>query len=213
MLCSNCKAEVRPVVALDLDGTLGDYHSHLMRFAEAWLGYRLPRRWDEFDGSVRLAEFMELDDKTYREIKLAFRMGGNKRTMPVFPGASRLSSELHRLGVEVWITTSRPYLRLDNIDPDTREWLRRNAICYDRLTYEDDKYSTLIEQVGADRVVCVLDDLPKQLQRAGELGLNPLMRATAYNRAHHKQFDHVPDLEYARLAIIQDLADWREHHG
>ena len=38
MKCSSCSAPVAPVVAIDIDGTLGDYHQHFIEFAEQWLG-------------------------------------------------------------------------------------------------------------------------------------------------------------------------------
>jgi hypothetical protein len=49
-------------------------------------------------------------------------------------------------------------MRLDNVDPDTREWLRRHKIPYDHLLYDEKKYRTLSAIVDADRVVAVLDD-------------------------------------------------------
>ena len=37
MLCTSCSAVIRPVVAFDLDGSLGDYHNHFLNFAEGYL--------------------------------------------------------------------------------------------------------------------------------------------------------------------------------
>ena len=85
------------------------------------------------------------------------------------------------MGAEVWITTTRPYLRLDNVDPDTRHFLRRNRIQYDGLLYGEDKYKRLAKIVGADRIIMVLDDLPEMIEQARSIGLPTLMKAQPYN--------------------------------
>lgn len=157
---------VKPVVALDIDGTLGDYHGHFLRFAEGWIGRPMPDPQQNTDG-VPLYKWMGVSKSTYRECKLAYRQGGLKRNMPVYEGASELTRYMRRKGAEVWICTTRPYLRLDNIDPDTRHWLRRNGIQYDGVIFGEHKYRQLRDLVGAARVALVVDDLPEMLLQAG----------------------------------------------
>jgi hypothetical protein len=181
--CSTCYGDVKPVVALDIDGTLGDYHGSLLDFAERWLGLTGTGWSLTYDGSMRLAEFMGLDDHTYRQIKLAYRQGGGKRMMPVYGGAAMLTHFLRDTGAEVWMTTTRPYNRFDSTDPDTRFWLDHNGFQWDHLLYDDDKYMRLIEAVDPERVVGILDDDPKQYDRAVELGLPVTLRKTRYNAA------------------------------
>lgn len=176
----------RPIVSVDIDGTLADYHGHFLRFAEGYFGRSLPDP-SEMNPGLPLWTFMGIDRKDYRDCKLAYRQGGLKRSMPCLDGASET---LHRirdeLGAEVWICTTRPYLRLDNIDPDTREWLRRNNIPYDALLFDpsdgDDKYEEL-ERQARGRVACVVEDLPEQVLQADFLGLRPIfLRDQPYNR-------------------------------
>jgi hypothetical protein len=167
MRCSSCSAVVRPLVAIDIDGTLGDYHGHFQEFAEDYLGRDFAG--DEYNGDVSHREYWEslaVPARTFRDMKLAYRQGAQKRLMPQFHGARELVEEIHKTGAEVWITTTRPYLRLDGVDPDTREWLLRNGIEYDGLLYDEDKYRVLAEQVEPSRVVAVLDDLPEQIEAA-----------------------------------------------
>ena len=109
----------RPVVALDIDGTLGDYHAHFLWFAERYFGRPFPPP-TEVNPGLRLSTFMGIPHREYRDCKLAYRQGGLKRFMPAYPYASELTENIHETGADVWICTSRPYLRLDNIDPDTR---------------------------------------------------------------------------------------------
>lgn len=160
----------KPIVALDIDGTLGDYHGHFLEFAEGWLGQGVPPA-SMVNPGVPLWKHMGIDQTTYRECKLAYRQGGLKRTMPAFPGVSRLTKYLRADGLsEVWICTTRPYLRLDNIDPDTREWLRRNDIEYDGVLFDTlegkgTKYAELHRQAG-NRVAVIVEDLPEMILAA-----------------------------------------------
>lgn len=113
----------KPIVAIDIDGTLADYHGYFLNFASQYLGRAMPSP-SQINPGMRLSEFMGIDHDTYRQVKLAYRQGGLKRSMPAFPGAKELCQSVIDAGAELWICTTRPYLRLDNIDPDTREWLR-----------------------------------------------------------------------------------------
>lgn len=214
MLCTSCQQPVRPVVALDIDGTTGQYHRHFFFFAREWLGesHGSVMRWCQYDGSIRLAEWMGLDSHVYRQIKLAYRQGGMKRSMPVMSGSVELVQSLHALGAEVWFTTTRPYLRHDNIDPDTRAWLDRNGFKYEGLIYDDDKYGRLLELVGPDRVVGVLEDLVGPYKRAEELGLNPIQRLTNFNRAVRQQVS-VSSLTAAGLTLGHRINQWKEQHA
>lgn len=172
--------EGKPVVALDIDGTLADYHKHFLEFAANWFGKEMPDP-SEINPGLRLHRFMRVRLADYRQCKLAFRQGGMKRWMPAYPGASELTQKIRRAAAEVWICTTRPYLRLDNIDPDTREWLRRNKVHYDAVLFGDDKYRELKRQAGP-RVIVVADDLPEMLMRARALDLGRrVLRAQPYN--------------------------------
>jgi hypothetical protein len=174
----------RPVVSLDIDGTLADYHGWFLQFAELYLGRPMPAP-DQINPGRPLYQHMGVSRAIYREVKLAYRQGGMKRSMPCLEGAADLVRWVRRRA-EVWICTTRPFLRLDNIDPDTREWLRRNGIKYDALLFDptdtDWKYRELKRQAGA-RVCAVAEDLPEQAMRAWRLGLGPVfLRNQPYNR-------------------------------
>lgn len=170
-----------PVVAIDIDGTLGDYHGHFLRFAESWYGKPMPSA-TKINPGIPLHRFMHTSKSTYRQCKLAYRQGGLKRSMPVYPGADQLCKEIRRTGAELWICTTRPYLRLDNIDPDTRHFLRRNHIQWDAVIYGENKYRDLARQVGAERVVAVLDDLPAMVEQAAGQKIPFILRDQPYNR-------------------------------
>lgn len=216
MKCSNCSAVIRPVVAIDIDGTLGDYHSHFIRFAANWLGSPvtfLQVADSLYDGLVPFRQWFGqvfgVDETTFRTIKLAYRQGGMKRSMPIYAGARGLVEGLRSIGAEIWLTTTRPHDRFDRVDPDTREWLRRCNIECDGLLFADDKMFQLAERVEPERVCFVLDDLPYHLGRASELFPNAgtVLRSTAWNRAVGWPI-MTGDLLDARAIATAHVQDW-----
>jgi hypothetical protein len=213
MRCSDCGKEVRPVVALDIDGTLGNWHDHWFRFADGYFNTVFSRHWL---GDEPLHVHMGITLEEYRQAKLVFRQGGYKRTMPMYRYADELTAHLGKQDVEVWMTTTRPYLRLDNIDPDTRDWLARNGVWHEHLLYDDDKYQALESLVGADRIVAVLDDEPECYQRAGGLGLSPILMMRRHNEAFRAVAPEVVaahSLVDAERMIMERVRDWRHVNG
>jgi hypothetical protein len=198
----------KPVVALDIDGTLGDYHGHFLRFAEGYVGRPMPPA-KEINPGLPLYKHMHVSRATYRACKLAFRQGGLKRSMPAYDYAAELTSGLRSSGVEVWICTTRPYLRLDNIDPDTREWLRRSRIQYDAVIFGDNKYRELVRQVGIDRVVAIADDLPEQVIKAYDAKLCPIfLMDQPYNKGWEDNGIQWYPKEVERIYGLEDLASY-----
>jgi hypothetical protein len=170
-----------PVIALDIDGTCGDYHAHFTWFIEQWTGRPMPDP-AQYTGGVPFHKHLGVSRATYNDAKLAYRQGGIKRWMPVYDGIGDFTRYVRGQGVAVWICTTRPYLRLDNIDPDTRHWLTKRAhIQYDAVLYGEHKYRDLVRAVGADRVVVAYDDLPAMIEQAESLGIHTWMRAQPYN--------------------------------
>jgi hypothetical protein len=171
MKCSDCSKIINPIVAIDIDGTLGDYHKHFIAFAEAYLNMRMATKQYTGEGSFK-EWFMDTygcDETIWQTIKLAYRQGAQKRSMPSYPDAQWIVNNLRWDNVEIWLTTTRPYLRLDGVDPDTRFWLEREGIEFDGLLYDEDKYNVLADRVDPERVVAVLDDLPEMYDTAQQL--------------------------------------------
>lgn len=209
MKCSDCGGEVNPVVATDCDGTLADYYNGVSDFAAVYFDRVMPPI-EGWDGSGEMEEHMGLTKVEYREMKLAFRQGGSKRSLRPYVYARNFMVMLHRAGIETWVATSRPWQRLDNIDPDTREWLRRYGMKYHGLIYGDDKYQQLCVCVGEERVLMVVDDLPEQIERASNLGLRTWQVHRSHNR--HSRIGEGGDLPDALMAIYEAKEDWDDAH-
>lgn len=212
-----------PVVSVDIDGTLAAYHEWFLKFAELYLGKPMPREQHVTDGQP-IHELMGVSKDVYREVKLAYRQGGMKRSMPCLQGAAGMIRRIRiELGSEVWICTTRPYLRLDNIDPDTREWLRRNEIGFDALLFDpadgDDKYRELYRQTQG-RVACALEDLPDQAMKALAFSVPVvLLRNQPYNlkwKAPHGLVPRVKrwgDAQHAYELVSKAVSQWRKANG
>lgn len=214
MRCSDCGEVIKPVVAMDIDGTLGDYHGHFTEFAETYTGRHVDR---EYDSSEPMRDWaareLSLTHQEFREIKLAYRQGGMKRSMPAYADATDVCQIIRKSGAELWLTTTRPYLRLDNIDPDTRAWLSRNGIAFDGLLYDEFKYSRLAERIDPGRVVAVVDDLYEMIDAAAEtFGADvPIHRKNPYNL-------HYGHLSLGGMRKIQEVVlfrikRWEKKHG
>jgi hypothetical protein len=220
MRCSECNKIVRPVVALDIDGTMGDFHTHFLKFATGYLYGKpsLSPPVSQYDGSEPMSmwfcKFFDVTMDVWRDIKLAYRQGGMKRTMPSYGWGRQVTEAIHRAGAEIWITTTRPYLRLDNIDPDTRFWLERHRVAYDGLIYDEQKYSHLLAAVGGGRVVAVLEDLPEEFNEASRLfGRNvPILMRGDHNRYFWPALEPtqlVHDGEFAWRMIHSRILNWK----
>jgi len=172
-----------PVYAFDIDGTLGDYYEHFRWFAQLYLQKPVVADWSRARFSGEFSDALGLDKELYRDIKLAYRQGGMKRSLPPLDdGVSDLIQSVRGLGVQAWITTTRPWQRLDNIDPDTQFWINHIVGKVDGVIYGEDKYLDLIDIVGRDRILGLVDDLPENILRASELDLAAIMRHGAHNR-------------------------------
>lgn len=221
MLCSKCSEVVKPVVVVDIDGTLGDYHGHFLRFAWQYLGLVRDGKsfsYHAYTGDGSFCEwFMEqtgCDVRTWHDIKLAYRQGAMKRSMPPYDGAKELCALVQNYGGELWLCTTRPFLRLDRVDPDTRFWLEQQEIHYDGLIHDDDKYQVLKDRIDADRIVMILDDEIEQVLQADALfgGDKTILRRNAYNG--DTSFKHLSDdLDAIAVSATIKINSWVRQHA
>ena len=216
---------MRPVVAFDIDGTFGGYHEHFLAFAEGYLGRAIPRK---YDGSVPLHKWCGTSKVRYREMKRAYRMGGQKRSMPTlgvpYPDASYTTRLARQWGADVWLCTTRPYLAHDNIDADTREWCRRNGVVYQGIIWGEHKYRELARTVGRERVAMVLEDDVAMCLQARKLGMPTVWAVRPHNEREAEGMFAPTDLNGGWCDVTatdseetvhwmrEYLATWKEYH-
>lgn len=200
------------VVGLDIDGTLADYYTHFKWFAELYTQTKIPTPdWSMTD---EFSEALRLEKDVYRQIKLAYRQGGMKRAIPPLDAAiGSLVLQLRMDGYQVWICTTRPWSRLDNIDPDTRFWIERHLGRVDGVIYGEEKYEDLLDIVGANRIVGVVDDLPENVSRANALGIRTMIRAGDHNQSwrvgpnRNVDGDKIPVAHHS-IDIYNQVKEW-----
>jgi hypothetical protein len=206
-----------PVLALDIDGTLGDYHSHFIWFLENvyWPGSYFSLSWsDSIYGEF--SEALHLEKPEYRAAKLAYRLGGMKRCLPLFRSDQNWGSlrdtiqRIRASGIQIWICTQRPWLALTSVDPDTQFWLDANVGKVDGLIYGENKYADLVDIVGRDRVLGVVDDLPECLEEAKGLGLRIACRWGGHNN-HWINGAGAGTLTFTRIVELPSIVErWKE---
>jgi hypothetical protein len=215
MRCKSCGSLTgAPVIISDIDGTLAIWEDHFIGFLKLWLppseAENLDSRMIGWSGDGEFSDHLELDKATYRQAKLQFRQGGYKRWMPAYAGAASMTATAKLMGASVWITTTRPWLSLDNIDPDTRHWLARNGIAYDHLIFSDDKYEAILERVGASVIVAAFENEKAEVERGFELGLPMVQRSTNWNAPPMPLAPNISNLFEGARMIEQRLDDyWR----
>lgn len=193
-----------PIIALDIDGTLGVYHDHFRLFAEGWVGRSLP---GGYDGGVPFHKHLGMSKATYRKVKLAYRKGGLKRSMPTYAGASEMTRIIRQRKGRIVICTTRPFLSLDEVEPDTIHFLKRQGIQYDYIISGENKYRDLVKLVDRDRILMVLEDQDDMLAQALSLGLPAVRARHAHNDASTLKVEHeVPDLKAATELALRRMA-------
>jgi hypothetical protein len=230
MKCSSCSREVKPIIAFDIDGTLGDYHGHFRRFAQQYLQRVLPDLWhvpppDEgishrpygWESNQEFSEYLGIEKEEYRRIKLAYRQGGLKRSMPVYNEMANCVHQAAEAGCEIWLTTTRPWMSHNNLHPDTEFWCKQAGIWYDSLLYDEDKYQVLADAVDHERVLLIVDDLPEQWDAAAVVfGVEvPVLKATTYNRWYSRS-PHVGISQNGAMlsaTIRLRMEEWKRKHA
>ena len=199
---------MKPVIALDIDGTLLDYHAHFTRFANQYFDLRVDP--NGYDARLPFYKYLGVSKTSYRKCKLAYRRGQLKRSLPTlplpYPQATELTRQLRRWGCDIWLCTTRPYLSHDEVDDATRYNLRRNGVQYQGLIWGEHKYRELVRTVGGDRVAAVLDDLPEMCRQAEALGLPVGFALRAHN---YKQFTMLyPGTMYPAYETHDETLNW-----
>lgn len=209
-----------PVVGLDIDGTLGDYHTHFYNFVrECYFPHELDRyqvrkpEWEYAEGEF--SEALGMSKENYRAAKLAYRLGGMKRCLPTF--SADLSSdimnvvqEIRASGVQVWICTQRPWLALTTVDNDTQYWLNRYVGKVDGLIYGEDKYADLVDIVGKQRILGVVEDLPECIDRARSLELRTAARISGHNYDWYENTGGADSNFTSAIEIRYQVQRWKE---
>jgi hypothetical protein len=135
--------------------------------------------------------------------------------MPAIEWAAQLTQEASRIG-DIYVCTTRPYLAYDNVDEDTRWWLRHNRMRCKGVLWGEHKYRELARLVGKERVATVLDDEQAMLEQAAKVfDMYPVMAVRPHNRRgwYGSEWTYAAyDYESTMQELKNAAENWREKH-
>lgn len=115
---------------VDIDGVLNYY----------------PDTFVDFVNNKLLSNFKDLNDikdrlsySLYKELKHEYRASGYKENLKPREGAYELLQYIKRKGYYIIILTARPIDKVNSLVMQTTNWLKKNGLEYDYLTFEKDK--------------------------------------------------------------------------
>jgi len=126
------------VCAVDLDGVLGVYPDH-------WLKYLNEKTNSNYE---TLSEAkINIDLITYANIKEEYRLSGSKIDIPMIEGAKEFLLKLKENGYMIVILTSRPYKKYFRIFSDTLHWLKKYDLVYDSIIFDANKNMRILQEI------------------------------------------------------------------
>jgi hypothetical protein len=202
----------RPVVVVDIDNVLADYIVGLCMWLRAHITHLVP--------SVQAPEILErvnklqhqhkwigsetlgLERSEWARIKHLFRIGGGKRTLPVFPDAKPFLNWCHESGWLIILMTSRPVGEYPNLFSDTLAWLTDFDLPFDFVWWATEKGERLDESHVSlrSRIVFAVDDDERFVRQFRSKGI----------RAYHLNRTQLIGEEQFTVANLYDLMSREE---
>lgn len=118
----------KPVVIFDIDGVINN-------FPYCFLEWANKQNNSNFESIDEMKDCLDL--KTYRDLKTAYRLSGEKRKQPVNYDTIKLMNILKEKNETIILFTNRPVTKYKVIYTDTIYWLRDNKIPFDAIYWSD----------------------------------------------------------------------------
>lgn len=171
------------VVAIDIDGVLADYPKSFCSFMAKEMPDSAFIDWDyltlenldlyeQYGEAIGVGRMLELKDK-YRE-------SGEKRNIPVIPGAQMFLRVLRVSGLYVILLTARPMARYKRMFGDTIVWLDKNGLEYDSLLADEHKNIRVYNQFPNLRFM--VEDSLQAAKSVASLGVRVYLIDRTYNQ-------------------------------
>lgn len=181
------------LVALDVDGVLADYPDSFQKFIKnktgIWINISTYDLYSEYARIVGHEKMLQL--------KHEYRETGQKRYIPVIPGATQLCDDIHDLGYNIIFLTSRPVKRYARIFADTIEWLEKNRLKQpgDAIIFDEDKNYRAVREFPMIRFM--VEDNLKFATEIAQLGIPVFLLDKIYNKTdeQHPNIIRVETLE------------------
>lgn len=172
----------RSCVVIDIDNVLCDYIGGMCEWLPSQFEVPDDSASPELLGRInrikRTGEFINarslgIPDDSWQKIKHAFRVGGFKRKLPVFPDAFTFMYRMRADGHLIVLLTSRPIDRYPNIFTDTILWLNDNHLPYDFVWWATDKAERIAQVDGfKQHILFAVDDDWRYVQQFASAGIH-----------------------------------------
>lgn len=135
----------REVAILDIDGVLNNYPLDFVK-------------WVNCEYQLQCKDLIELKkQENYREIKNHYRLSGVKRNLNTNENLNVFLEYLYENNYYIWILTSRPIS--GNTILDTKYWLQKKSIYYDRIDFCSKKSATIMNNLSCmDKISFMIED-------------------------------------------------------
>lgn len=118
----------KPVVIFDIDGVINN-------FPDCFLDWVYERTNVRFASVESMKQ--KLDLKTYQELKIEYRLSGEKRNQPIIQETLNLMNILKERRETIILFTNRPVTKYKVIYTDTLVWLNKNNVPFEAIYWSD----------------------------------------------------------------------------
>jgi len=152
----------KKAIVFDIDGVINNYPDCFVY----WVNCQNSTGFETLEEIKRYYE-----QKEYEDLKIAYRLSGEKKTQPVNEDTVKTMVELHKSGETIILFTNRPISKYKRILSDTLFWLQSNQIPFDAIYWTDFHEKEDIYSLNLDIKYIVEDNLnnAKQFNHQGHL--------------------------------------------
>ena len=175
---------------IDIDGVLNYY----------------PQTYVDYVNSELNANFNDLNEikaelsyTMYRNIKKGYRTTGYKENLDVREGARELLYYLKSKGYYIIILTARPIDEYNSLLQQTTNWLKKNNLVYDYLTFYKDKDLEILKKFK--NIDFVIEDNRANANKISKQGYETFLVNNRYNNG---------DLE-GKVTRVNELAEIKQY--
>ena len=118
----------KEIIIFDIDGVINNYPECFLD----WVYEQINVRFSSIENMKK-----QLDLKTYQELKVSYRLSGEKRTQLIKQETLDLMNILKDNGETIILFTNRPVMKYKVIYTDTLYWLNSNKIPFEAIYWSD----------------------------------------------------------------------------
>jgi uncharacterized HAD superfamily protein len=165
------------IIGVDIDGVLADYPRSFVEFINERANLDVD---PSTITSYNIYEQLPITAEEGRRLKHEYRESGQKKFIPVLPGAKKFLEWFKQNGYTIVLLTARPYDEYKRIFADTMYWLEQNNLPYHMILWDEDKGQRLVDEFG-DNVCYFIDDVPEYVSGVAQKGIESFLVNRPYN--------------------------------